>query len=205
MRPASSTPNRLPVDAQSWVNKPSSSPTATAPLCRRSTRSCRKACPIFSCATSPSPVNIPVTRPEIYYGEQREHYVIVKTNDREFDYPIGEGSVQTVFEGEGGVQLGSFFKRALLAWEFGDLNILISDSLTDDSRLLLRRNIADRVKTLAPFLHLDYDPYIVMSEGKLYWVQDAYTYTDRFPYSQPEAMPSHENKPAPTGTTSATA
>ena len=103
-----------------------------------------------------------MTRPEIYYGEEPDHYVIVKTKDREFDYPIGEGSVQTVFEGEGGVQLGSFFKRALLAWEFGDLNILISDSLTDDSRVLFRRNIADRVKTLAPFLHLDRDPYLVI-------------------------------------------
>ena len=185
-------PNLLPVNAQSWVNKHVQFTHGYGIVVSPVNEVVQEGLPNLFVRDIPVTGNIPVSRPELYYGEQRDHYVIVKTNDREFDYPIGEGSAQTVFEGEGGVHVGSFFKRALLAWEFGDLNILISDTLTDDSRLLWRRNIADRVKTLAPFLHLDYDPYIVVSEGKLYWVQDAYTYTDRIPYSQPEAMPSHE-------------
>jgi uncharacterized membrane protein (UPF0182 family) len=190
-------PNLLPATAQSWVNKHVQFTHGYGIVVSPVNEVVQEGLPNLFVRDIPVTGNIPVSRPEIYYGEQPDHYVIVKTNDREFDYPIGEGSAQTVFEGDGGVHIGSLFKRALLAWEFGDLNVLISDTLTDESRLLWRRNIADRVKTLAPFLHLDYDPYIVVSDGKLYWIQDAYTYTNRFPYSQPEGMPAH-NGPAPT-------
>jgi uncharacterized membrane protein (UPF0182 family) len=130
-----------------------------------------------------------VTRPEIYYGEEPDHYVIVKTRDQEFDYPVEEGNTTTVFQGDSGVGLGSIITRALLAWEFQDLNILISDSLTGESRILFRRNIQQRINTVAPFLTLDHDPYLVLSEdGRLFWIQDAYTTTDRFPYSQPQVL-----------------
>src|SRR3972149_241669 len=128
---------------------------------------------------------IPVARPEIYYGEEPEHYVIVNTKAREFDYPVGETSVQNVFEGKGGIRLGSFLNRLVFAWEFVDMNIAISDSLTSESRLLFRRNIANRIETLAPFLRLDRDPYLVIADGRPFWIQDAYTTTSKYPYSTP--------------------
>ena len=131
---------------------------------------------------------VPIQQPDLYYGEEPEHYVIVKTKAKEFDYPLGESSAQNVFDANGGVKLGSIFQRFLLAWNFGDLNIAISGSVTSDSRILFHRNIADRVQTLAPFLTLDHDPYLVIADGRMYWIQDAYTTTDRFPYSTPSSV-----------------
>jgi uncharacterized membrane protein (UPF0182 family) len=130
---------------------------------------------------------VPVTRPAIYYGEEPEHYVVVKTKAKEFDYPDGSGNVQNVFEGDGGVKAGSLLRRFMFAWHFGDLNIAISDAMTSESRILFRRNIKDRVRTIAPFLTLDRDPYMVIADGRLFWIQDAYTTTSRYPYSQPSA------------------
>jgi uncharacterized membrane protein (UPF0182 family) len=130
---------------------------------------------------------LPVDRPEIYYGEEPDHYVVVNTKQKEFDYPVGEGNVQTVFEGAGGVKLSSYVRRLLFAWQFGDVNIAISGSVTNDSRLLWRRNIPDRIHELAPFLTLDRDPYVVVADGQLYWIQDAYTTTNRYPYSTPSS------------------
>ena len=131
---------------------------------------------------------LPVTEPRIYYGEEPEHYVIVKTSAQEFDFPIGEsGQARNVFGGEGGVGVGSFFRKLVFAWEFSDINIARSGSLTGDSRILFRRNIQERVDTIAPFLTLDRDPYMVIADGKFFWIQDAYTTTDRYPYSTPSA------------------
>ena len=126
-----------------------------------------------------------ITRPEIYYGEKTDEYVIVKTNTQEFDYPSGDENVFGEYQGTGGVSLNGFFRRLAYAWEFGDMNILISGELNSSSRVLYYRNIQDRVKQLAPFLELDADPYLVIADGRLYWIQDAYTVTDRYPYSEP--------------------
>ena len=126
-----------------------------------------------------------IERPEIYYGEKTSDYVIVKTNTQEFDYPRGDDNVYINYLGDSGVSLGSFPRRLVYAWQFGDLNILISNELTPESRILYRRNIQQRVKYLAPFLELDSDPYLVVTEGRLFWIQDAYTTTDRYPYSEP--------------------
>ena len=126
-----------------------------------------------------------IERPEIYYGEKTSDYVIVKTNTQEFDYPRGDDNVYINYLGDSGVSLGSFPRRLVYAWQFGDLNILISNELTPESRILYRRNIQQRVKYLAPFLELDSDPYLVITEGRLFWIQDAYTATDRYPYSEP--------------------
>ena len=125
-----------------------------------------------------------IDQPRIYYGEIPEHYVIVNSTEEEFDFPVGEtGSTTVTYESEGGVKLSSFFRRLVYAWEFGDTNILISGAITDESRLLYRRNISDRVSEIAPFLALDRDPYLVVADGQLFWIQDAYTHTDRYPYS----------------------
>ncbi|MFC1942457.1 UPF0182 family protein [Chloroflexota bacterium] len=129
--------------------------------------------------------NFKIDQPQIYFGEKTNNYVIVKTNTQEFDYPSGDDNAYGRYEGKDGVSLGSFFQRLIYAWQFSDLNILISSELRPESRILYYRNIVERVTRLAPFLTLDSDPYLVVNEGKLFWIQDAYTTTNRYPYSQP--------------------
>jgi len=126
-----------------------------------------------------------IERPEIYFGEETNNYVIVKTETEEFDYPMGDENIYGHWQGEGGVNIGSFINRLVYAWQFGDVNILISSELTPESRVLYYRNIRERVNHLAPFLKLDSDPYLVVEDGSLFWIQDAYTTTDRYPYSEP--------------------
>jgi len=126
-----------------------------------------------------------IERPQIYFGEKTNDYVVVKTDTQEFDYPSGDENVYGRYEGEGGVSLDGFFRRLVYAWQFGDLNILISGQLNPESHVLYYRNIRERVNHLAPFLELDSDPYMVVIDGRLYWIQDAYTTTDRYPYSEP--------------------
>ncbi len=127
-----------------------------------------------------------ITRSEIYYGEKTNNYIIVNTNTEEFDYPLGEENIYTEHAAGGGVTLSSFFRRVAYAWQLGDFNILISGEINSDSRVLYYRNIQQRVKHAAPFLQIDDDPYLVVTEeGKLVWIQDAYTWSDRYPYSEP--------------------
>jgi uncharacterized membrane protein (UPF0182 family) len=133
-----------------------------------------------------SEVDLKVTRPEIYYGELSNNYVIVKTKVPEFSYPTSEGNVYTTYEGSGGVRLGSLFKRALFSVKFKTEKILLSSDISGESKILYYRNILDRVRTVAPFLLFDQDPYmIVTKEGRLVWIVDAYTVSSRMPYSKP--------------------
>ncbi|MCR4402858.1 MAG: UPF0182 family protein [Firmicutes bacterium] len=126
-----------------------------------------------------------VTRPEIYYGERTDDYVVVGTSAREFDYPTGEANVYTRYEGHGGVQVSSLLRKAAFAARFGSLKFLMSTDMTPESRVLYKRNIRDRVMSIAPFLLYDGDPYLVLADGKLFWIWDAYTVSTRYPYSQP--------------------
>jgi len=126
-----------------------------------------------------------IERPEIYFGEKTNDYVIVKTKTEEFDYPMGDENEYTYYKGKDGVNLGNFIRRLVYAWQLGDFNILISGELTPESRVLYYRNIRERVNHLAPFLELDSDPYVVVMDGRLLWIQDAYTTSDRYPYSEP--------------------
>jgi uncharacterized membrane protein (UPF0182 family) len=129
----------------------------------------------------------PVVRePRIYFGQGADSYVIVKGSAPEFDYPKGKQNAYAHYEGVDGVAVGDAARRTLFAWYFNDPNILLSQYITDASRILFRRNIRNRVRTIAPFLRLDRDPYIVVSEGRLFWMQDAYTTSSWFPYAQPE-------------------
>ena len=133
-----------------------------------------------------TPPELVVDNPRIYYGENTLEYVIVNSNTEELDYQTEGGElVRTRYAGTGGVKLESFTRRLAYAWQFGDVNILISGEITPESRLQYRRHIQERVKQVAPFLQLDRDPYIVAADGGLYWVQDAYTTTDHYPYSEP--------------------
>ncbi len=126
-----------------------------------------------------------VTRPEIYFGELTNTDVYVKTRQKEFDYPQGPGNSLTSYEGTGGIVLGGFLRRIVIALERGDLAKLpFSDDVNQDSRLLMRRNVRDRVSALAPFLTYDPDPYIVLGDdGRLSWIMDAFTVSDSYPYS----------------------
>jgi uncharacterized membrane protein (UPF0182 family) len=110
---------------------------------------------------------------------------IVSTKVNEFDYPQGNQNVYTSYSGKGGIPLDSPGRRLLFAWTQADINILLTTSLTPQSRIQIWRNVQERVSKVAPFLKLDQDPYAVLSEGKLYWIQDAYTVSKRFPYSNP--------------------
>jgi uncharacterized membrane protein (UPF0182 family) len=129
--------------------------------------------------------SIKITRPEIYFGEQSNEYVFVKTKRPEFDYPVGDKNVYSRYEGKGGVPL-SFFRKILYAVRFGAFTILLSDDITSDSRVMYYRNIKERVSRIASFARFDTDPYLMISpEGRLLWYVDGYTVTDRFPYSEP--------------------
>jgi len=128
---------------------------------------------------------IKVTRPEVYFGEITNTDVYVKTRQKEFDYPQGETNSMTSYQGTGGIVLGSFLRRIVIAFDRGDLaKVPFSDDITAESRLLMHRSVFDRVKALAPFLTFESDPYIVIGEdGRLSWILDAFTTSDRYPYS----------------------
>ncbi len=143
--------------------------------------------PVFLVKDIPPQSSVPelaVTRPEIYYGEETTNYVIVNTQTEEFDYPMGEENVYTRFQGSSGVPLSSFWRRLAFFIRFGSSPILLSPSITPESRILFHREITDRAQTVAPFLRYDPDPYLAVAEGKLYWIYDAYTFTARYPYSE---------------------
>jgi len=129
---------------------------------------------------------IEVSQPAIYFGELVNDYVFVNSDTREFHYPSGEDNVYQAYEGRAGVRLDSGLTKAAMAIRFGELKVMLSDDLGPESRVLLRRNIRERAQSLAPFLRFDRDPYLVVrNDGRLAWVHDAYTASDRFPYAEP--------------------
>ena len=128
-------------------------------------------------------VELNITQPGIYFGELANDYVIVRTRAPEFDYPKGDDNVNSQYAGTGGIPVGSFWNKLLFAIHFRSYQILLSDDITSESRLMFDRQIRRRVSKIAPFLVLDEDPYPVVSDGRIFWIQDAYTVTDRYPYS----------------------
>jgi len=141
---------------------------------------------------------LPVGEPRIYFGEATDTYVITSTTTDEFDYPLETGGdadadtgATTTWNGTTGVGIGNLVSRALFALRFGDFNLLISNQLTDDSQILFRRHLEERVQAIAPFLAYDADPYLVSAADRLLWVWDAYTITDRYPNAQPLPPESH--------------
>ena len=133
-----------------------------------------------------SNVSLRVTRPQIYYGEIANEYVFVGTRQREFDHPSGEANVYAAYTGTGGIRVGNLWRRLLLSIRFGSSKILLSQDITNDSRVLYHRNILARAKKALPFLRFDRDPYLVVAgDGTLQWILDAYTTSDVYPYAQP--------------------
>lgn len=128
--------------------------------------------------------SLTIKQPEIYFGELSSSPVIARTKTKEFNYPSGDENVFTTYKGNGGVKLNSIAKRALFAAKFGKLPILLSDDITPESRIMYNRNITERVSKAFPFLAFDNDPYIVIDKGGLKWIYDAYTFSNKYPYSQ---------------------
>ncbi|MBT5021722.1 UPF0182 family protein [Candidatus Woesearchaeota archaeon] len=124
-----------------------------------------------------------IDQPQIYYGEKYGSFVLTNTNTNEFDYPKGNSNEYLRYDGKGGVTLNSFWKKVLMAIRFADIKILLSEDITPESKVMFNRQIQERISKITPFLSLDADPYLVINEGKLYWIQDAYTSTGNFPYS----------------------
>jgi len=130
---------------------------------------------------------LPVDQPGLYFGELSNDYVIVRSATQEFDFPRGNGDAFTSYAGSGGLALESLWRRVLFAIRFGAYQIAFNDGITGESRILFHRNIAERVNEIAPFLTFDRDPYLVLADGRLYWMYDAYTTSGRYPYATPAA------------------
>ena len=181
-------PLLLTANAQTWVNLHLLFTHGNGAVMSPVTQKSAEGLPIFYLKDIP-PVATggpPITEPRIYFGQGSPGYVIAKTGTPEFDYPKGKDNAYARYDGADGIPIGGIGWRALFAWQMDDLNILLSDYITSESRILLHRNIKDRVGTIAPFLQLDRDPYVVISAGRLYWMQDAYTTSAWFPYAKPE-------------------
>ncbi len=130
-----------------------------------------------------STLDLKVTQPAIYYGELPNDHVFVKTKTEEFDYPRGDDNVFTTYKGDGGVPLSNVFRRLMFAIRFRSTDTFFSPNLTEESRVMMYRRVAERVERIAPFLKYDPDPYLSISDGKLVWIQDVYTTSQRYPYS----------------------
>jgi uncharacterized protein len=180
-------PELLPANARTWVNRHLLFTHGFGAIMSPVTRKNAEGLPLFYLQDIP-PVATggpAILEPRIYFGELSHSYVVVKTTTPEFDYPNGKDNVYGTYHGIGGVAIGGLARRALFAWYFGDVNLMLSRYIAADSRILFRRNIVDRVEAIAPFLQLDRDPYLVISNGRLFWIQDAYTTSEYFPYAQP--------------------
>jgi len=180
-------PSLLPPNAQTWVNRhvlfTHGNGAVMSPVTRKST----EGLPFFYLRDIPPVADggPRIHEPRVYYGEESDSYVIVKGSTPEFDYPKGKDNVYAAYDGAGGIPIGAMVWRGLFAYYFNDPNLVLSSYITADSRIMIRRNIRERVRTIAPFLRLDRDPYLVISNGRMFWIQDAYTTSSYFPASQP--------------------
>ncbi len=180
-------PSLLPPNAQTWVNRHVLFTHGNGAVMSPVTRKSLEGLPLFYLRDIP-PVaegGPQIREPRIYYGEDRDNYVIVKGSTPEFDYPKGKDNVYAAYDGTGGIPIGAMVWRGLFAYYFNDPNLILSSYITTDSRIMIRRNIQERIRTIAPFLRLDHDPYLVISDGRMFWMQDAYTTSSYFPSAQP--------------------
>ena len=180
---------QLPAEAQTWVNQKLQFTHGYGLAMSFVSKTMGGGFPQYVLENIPpeSAYGLTINQPSIYYGESMPGYRIVATGAKEFDYPKGNQNVYTSYAGTGGIPLDSLWKRLLFAWTQTDVNILFTSYLKPESRIQIWRRVQERVQQIAPFLRLDQDPYAVVSEGKQYWMQDAYTVSDHFPYSSPHA------------------
>ena len=176
----------LPDNAQTWVNRhlkfTHGSGLTMSPVNAKDS----EGLPVFYIKNIPaeSDVGFKVPQPAIYFGQEPDSYAIVKAATPEFDYPLGADNVYSYYKGTGGVPVSGLLRRLLFSYFYRDINLLVTRNILDGSRIMIRRNISDRVARLAPFLGQDRDPYVVLHDGHLVWILDCYTTSDHFPYSQ---------------------
>ncbi len=176
---------KLPTEAQRWVNRHLQFTHGYGVAISPVTEVAEGGRPEFFLRDLPPAGKIALDQPEIYYGLKSLPFAIVNSDMKEFNYPGKDGPVYTHYKGKGGVELSSFFRRLLYAWQFKDLNILISGEIHEDSRIQYRRTVAERFATVSPFLGRDGEAYTVVADGRQFFIQDAYTTTARYPYSTP--------------------
>ncbi len=180
--------SQIPVRARTWVNTHLIYTHGYGVVMSPVNEVTKNGMPNFIIHDIPPVSDVPlvIKNPAIYYGEQTNEYAIVHTRTKEFDYPKGDDNAYTEYSGRGGVRISNFFKRLVYAWNFSDMKILLTGYITDESRIMFYRNIVARDAKIAPFLTYDSDPYLVCgNDGKIYWIHDAYTTTNMFPYSEP--------------------
>ena len=184
----------LPAKAQTWVNQYLQFTHGYGVVMNFVSKTVGGGFPQYVLENVPaeSAFGLTITQPAIYYGQSMPGYRIVATGIKEFDYPKGNDNVYTSYNGKGGIPLDSYWKKILFAWTKADVNILLTTYLKPESRIQIHRDVRERVAQIAPFLRLDNDPYAVLSEGKLYWIQDAYTVSNYFPYANPERTTQYE-------------
>ena len=181
---------RLPEQSRNWINEKLIYTHGYGITCNTANGFTPEGLPRFLVSDMPVKSNAPelqIKRPQIYYGQETDHDVYVRTRQQEFDYPQGESTnAYTTYEGSSGIRIGSALRRMLLAWALGDLSKLpFSNDVTSESRVLMNRNIRTMVNGVAPFLTYDDDPYIVVtSDGRLVWMIDAFTQSANYPYSR---------------------
>lgn len=180
--------SELPAQAKTWINQRLMYTHGYGVVVSPVTEITTEGFPEFYIKDVPPQfsTDLKISRPEIYFGEKTDEYVIVNTAQKEFDYPMGDQNVFSTYEGKDGVEINSLQRKLMLSWILKDYKMLLSSDINNDSQVLMNRNVVQRIEKIAPYLAFDGDPYLVISEeGKLFWMLDAYTYTDKYPYSQP--------------------
>ena len=181
--------NRVPETAQNWVNKSLKYTHGYGVAMSPVNQVTVEGLPDFFVKNIPpvTSTDIEIDQPRIYYGEETNHYVYTGASTQEFDYPQGNDNATNTYDGTGGVPIGSFGRRLAYALEMGTAKPLISNYFTSSTKIHYRRNILARARQVVPFLRLDSDPYLSLIDGRLKWILDAYTTSDRYPYSEPVA------------------
>jgi len=179
-------PKQLPPNARNWINEHLVYTHGYGVVATPVNRATPEGLPeLLVKDIPPESRHFEIERPEIYFGELTKSYVIVNTRQEEFDYPRGNENSYTTYQGDAGVELSSYLRKVAMALRFGTAKILLSRYITSESRILFNRDIRSIVTTIAPFFIYDRDPYVVMAGGRLKWIVDGYTVTDRYPYSTP--------------------
>lgn len=179
----------LPPQAQTWVNQHITYTHGFGVAMSAVNQVTADGSPDFLVQDVPprSAPGLEIDQPRIYYGERGTEYSLVNTTEAEFDYPAADGDVYTSgYTGSGGVPISPILNRLAFSVRYGTIKFFTTSALTGESRIIFRNNIRERVQAAAPFLELDPDPYMVIADGRLWWIQDAYTTTDRYPYSTPQ-------------------
>ena len=179
--------DNLPMQGQTWINKHLKYTHGYGVVATPVNEVASDGLPTFLVKDIPpiTPEEMKIERPEIYFGEKSQDYIIVNAKTDEFDYPIGDSNSYSRYEGSTGVNLSGLGRKLLYSIRFNTPKILLSADITGDSKIIYYRSIVERMKKIAPFLIYDEDPYIVISDGRLIWMCDAYTISDKYPFSQP--------------------